>query len=385
MIAVEYEILGLALTFENLELIFIALSIPFLLVGTFLKMKYRHIFMAIADALFAASWLFLIPHYYEMPDWINVLLVIGAALLFGYLAFHEVLNFLFDEDLAAMDWLAHVGVSTTGVYFIVSKVEILSSGLIWFVVSLSVGILQIFGYDVDVGASAATTCPGGVCYPVEAGFSHPNTPISIVLACTGIQASLLLLTSIAFTKPNRGLWEKWADRMRGEYSTKHQSAGPFMSYFWRWRYRQVRRLQERAGWMRKIISILLVVPAVFIANLFRNSAVIYVVYEGIMSFELSHNIIAKFYAGAVLVVLVLIVFDHMPEVQENVMTLKDMLFRIKPGMVENGYIKIEDKTKDEEDKEEEPEEEAEPVEKPKKASRKKSSSKKKGKKKPSSK
>ncbi len=163
------------------------------------------------------------------------------------------------------------------IYFGVQRIPLLTGFLIRIVTEHTVFFTDLLGYDFTVGAIDYGGNPifyrannHSIRIPVQ------GSNIAIILACTGLQVMAAATGLIASTKA---------------------------------------RLKP------KIISLLIVLPSVYIANVARNVMIIYLTVEGIVSFDTAHNEIAKTGSVIVLIVLLLIVFEIMPEFYDNIISI----------------------------------------------------------------
>lgn len=231
----------------------------------------------IGFALLGVFWLTESPYFISISDYVNAALCIITLPLFLYFAYNEYLSKKWDEDPEVMRFLAG-GISIGMlIYFSVQRMPLVSGYLIRIVADHTNVLLDLMGYEFIVGP---------VMYGETSLFyktSYENirvaivgSNINIILACTGLQAIAAGGALIFSTSSNN---------------------------------------------KRKIKSLLVVVPTLYIANVLRNVMIIYLTYENITSFHMAHNQIAKTGSVILLVVLMLIVFEIMPEFYENIMSV----------------------------------------------------------------
>ncbi len=87
----------------------------------------------------------------------------------------------------------------------------------------------------------------------------------------------------------------------------------------------------RADLSRKIKAFLLSVPVVYVLNLFRNVFVLASYgysWFGDYSFYIAHNVISKFLALISLIIITLLVFRELPELENLIIKLKDEMVRV---------------------------------------------------------
>ncbi len=249
----------------------------FTLLFGYLSYYKKHNFRILGFVLLGIFWASEAPYFISIYDYVNAGLCLVTMPLFIYFAYNEHLSKRWNEDPEVMRFLAG-GISIGMlIYFGIQRIPIVSGHLIWIVAEHTNVILDLMGYDFTVG-------------PIIYGETHllyrtsyeniivsiQGSNINIILACTGLQA----------LAAGGGLI----------YSTNAES-------------------------MKKIKSLLVVVPAIYVANIFRNVMIIYLTYEGITSFHVAHNQIAKIGSVILLVSLMLIVFEIMPGFYENIMNV----------------------------------------------------------------
>ncbi len=262
---------------------FLWLGIIFVLLG-YLWERNKHIHRAAGYVFFGLFWIGEVPAYLAINDYFNAFFTFIGLPAFGYLAYQEYLSKKWDQDPEVLRFLAG-GVSIASlVYFGVDRVPILSGYLIQMITDQTVWLTNLLGYEFSAAAIDYAgnpwfykTNPGGsINVPID------GVNITIVMACTGLQA---MAVGGSFV-----------------YSTASDTD-------------------------KKIKSLLILIPTIYIANLFRNLMVIYFTVEGIFSFEVAHNQIAKTFSVVVLIALLLIVFEIMPKFHENIMKTARLIKR----------------------------------------------------------
>ncbi|MEF8874332.1 MAG: archaeosortase A [Candidatus Thermoplasmatota archaeon] len=251
-------------------------GVLFLLIG-YLREYKKHSFRMLGFALLGIFWLTLAPYYIGIRDYFNLLLVVGGLPVFLYFAYHEYISKKWNEDPEEMRFLAGAASIGTLIYFGIQRIPILSGMLIKAVAEQTAWLANLLGYDFYAGAINFGGNP--IWYRTSAEFVHvpiEGTGISIILACTGLQAIAAAGALIWCTK---------------------------------------------ADIDRKVKSLLVTIPVVYVVNLIRNVLVIYLTVEGITSFKMAHNQIAKTLSVIVLIILMITVFEIMPELFENIMDL----------------------------------------------------------------
>jgi len=238
--------------------------------------EYRkHLFRSLGFVILGVFWITLAPNYIGSRDYFNLVLVSGALPVFLYFAYHEYLSLRWDEDPAEMKFLAGTTSIAMISYFGIQRIPVIAGTLIKVVTEQTTWITSLLGYDFYAGSINYGGNP--LWYRTSAEFIYvpvEGTNINIILACTGLQA---LAAAVALV---------WC---------------------------------TRAEMKRKLKSLLVLAPVIYVANLVRNVLVIYLTVEDITSFDVAHNQIAKTFSVVVLIILMLAVFEMMPELFDNIM------------------------------------------------------------------
>ena len=192
-------------------------------------------------------------------------------------------------------------------------------------------ILGGFGYEAALGVWTYDAYGGHAL--VLVGDSPMDNWINIVMACTGMQAIALFLGGIAALRPNRGVWDKWA---RDVVSGKEPVRGPMAGY----RRGRLARLLKMSDRQRLLRAVMYTAPVIFVSNLARNVAIVFLVYEGHIDFYTAHHIYAKSLAFLLLIVLTLACFSVLPELQENILGIMDLKHRRKKGDIGDGFVRM---------------------------------------------
>jgi exosortase/archaeosortase family protein len=158
------------------------------------------------------------------------------------------------------------------------------------------------------------------------------------MACTGFQSIALVRGIIIATRPERSLWEGWAKANRRHVERLIERSGGI----YRLRLRMIRTtldtLLNRSSKMRILLAVLVTAPVIYFLNLIRNAAVVYVTQEGFLPFDIFHDWIMRVWSFMVLVILILVVFDLLPELQENLFGLLDILTKRGKLVARDGFL-----------------------------------------------
>lgn len=251
-------------------------GVSLLLIGYLGEYK-KHTFRIGGFVLLGMFWITMAPSYLSMGDYFNLMVVTGGLPVFIFFAYHEYLSKKWNEDLEEMKFLSGSVSIATLIYFGTQRIPILGGYLIKAVAEKTTWITSVLGYEfyagtIDFGGNPLwyRTSAEVIRVPIE------GTNINIILACTGLQAIAVAGAVIWCTKADTD---------------------------------------------RKVKSFLTLAPVIYLVNLIRNVLVIYLTVEGITSFKVAHNQIAKTLSVLVLIVLMITVFEIMPELFDNLMNL----------------------------------------------------------------
>ncbi|MFW6083153.1 MAG: archaeosortase A [Thermoplasmatota archaeon] len=256
--------------------VFLWIGIVTLLIGYIFKFHF-HKFRMIGFSLIGIFWVGEVPYYIYINDYVNASLSFLALPLFVYFAYHEYLSKKWNEDPEVMKFLAGSISIASLIYFGVQRIPAISGFLIRLAAEQTTWMTDLMGYSLNAGAVEYAGNP--LFYRVNHEIIYvpiEGSGINIILACTALQTLAAAGALLYVTKAER---------------------------------------------IVKIKSMLLVLPTIYLANIFRNAMVIYLTNEGIVSFDLAHNEIAKTGSVILLIVLLLLVFEMMPQFHENIMSV----------------------------------------------------------------
>ncbi len=286
----------------------------------------------VGSALFGIYWALMVPYFMGLqdPDIVNAAMSGMGAALFWFIAYQLYLDFKWKEDTRSIEWLLRMS-ALTGTFYLVSEhVPVVQGALIYMVAHLTGAVLDISGFTYTVQSG----------FPSEIGegleirsFDPDSETIRIVFACTAALALFLFTAAIISTRTDRNEWVPWARkelaRLKGSPSILAKSK--------RWGLLNILRMSDNR---RKLMAFLAVVPLIFVVNIFRNVGVILAVNGGLMDFYTAHNVIAKALSLGMMIFLTWILFEYLPELQENMVGLFDLRHRFKKGMIKNGRVDL---------------------------------------------
>lgn len=314
-------------------------------VGYVYRKRISHLILIGGWIILGIYWLTQIPHFTEIEDTVNAALAALGMPLFLYFAYHEYLSYKWDENLIPLRFIAGAVFVAGMFYYIIEKVEVLSKGLIYIVSVKSVWILNLFGYPGSVGQFDHIP-PFN-----EIGLDITHSDVYIILACTGIQAIALFVGAIIVTKTDRTLWQDWAKDVINDKDLKNPDKSKLSGLgltLRTWKKNRLKKLLKMSDSERKWRAFLYTGPVIYFINLFRNAGIIYATNEQLLgpdTFNIAHHYIGKFLSLFVLIILVFVVFEVLPEFLENILGIIDLTRRNKKGMVVDGFVELEDKSK----------------------------------------
>ncbi len=315
------------------DLSFFIPSLILMAIGYTNRCKWSNLIRAGGMALFGLFWFSQVSFFLDPAhtDIINGLMSLMGGFFFLFIAFHFYLDHKWNESTKSINWLLRTSVLTGGSYFIFEHIPITQGALIYIVAWPTYWILKLFGHDYPIQDHFPTIYGDGIyIYPGDPGFDFS---IRIVFACTAALALFLFVSAVIATRTDRSEWKGWAHKeLRITKGSKN--------LFDIGKRNGIKNILRMSNARRKIYAILIVVPLIFITNLFRNVAVIAATYTGTLEFDDAHNIYAKILSLVMMVYLTWVLFELLPELQEDVMGLFDLLKRVKKGMIKNGRLDL---------------------------------------------
>ncbi len=267
-------------------LVYIPLFLGLILLGTGFLLKEKNlagILKIIGWGSFSFFWAMMpsFLYYSEGGDVFNsVVSIIGVYVLF-YIAYHEWLSIKRNEYISCLDWIAGGSFIAGMIYFIIDSniFPELKRALIDMVAAHSTALLNILGISA---------------YKEGYTILYNGTPITIIFACTAIQASVLFI---------------------GMIGALHKS-----------------------NIKRRVIAIIITVIPIYFLNLVRNASVIFLVGGKITSFNMAHNVLSKIGALITLIALLFLVFRILPELYDEISCIFNLVKR--KGPIENFFSNL---------------------------------------------
>ncbi len=242
--------------------------------GFLWKARKGHLLIMSGWFLQGFYWVVKAEEYLAHDDQFNAFGAAMALPVFSFLAFHEYLSHKWDDDYPPLRFVAGAMFIAGLGYSLFQYIPELGGIMIELVAHQSVWLANLGGYDFAVGEMDAD------------GARIVGVPIMIVLECTAIQAYFI--------------------------------AGSFL-------------FGCRGDIRKRLSAISILVPVVWIVNLFRNAIVIILVYNnGVEIFDFAHNVLGKGLSLVALVMLIIVAFIQVPELYEDINGLFELPWRKGP-------------------------------------------------------
>jgi len=94
---------------------------------------------------------------------------------------------------------------------------------------------------------------------------------------------------------------------------------------------------------RFIRVFLYTIPIIYVLNIFRNALIMYGHVNSVLgpnTFDIAHNYLSKILSLGVLVIMVFIVFELLPECREGIIGLVDLQYRKQKGLVKDEFVDL---------------------------------------------
>jgi len=278
------------------------LSIALMLVSLIIRKKNKiaEIMCGAAWILFGFYWITLIPHYYEIGDYVNIVLItllVLFCLLLVIFASRSYRNSIRNpskhHDFKKVEKKMNIFFDLTKLIVIVcliylpfKVVEPLNHFLIETVAVQTTFLLNMLGY--------------AAFHQAYDEIIYKNAHVTIILACTAIESITLFIGLVLAAR---------SDKIN-----------------------------------RKVLALVFTVPAIYILNLLRNVFVVVAygdMWFGANSFEIAHHYIAKIGSGVALVVLSYITLKLLPELADMILQLYDLVVEEIQSFLKMGKSKKE--------------------------------------------
>ena len=273
-------------------LIYIPLFLGLILLGSGVLLKDKNSGSKLKISgwvLFSFFWASLPCFLYtsEGGDVFNAAVCIIGVYILIYMVYHEWYSIKTDKYPSCLNWIAGGTFLAGIIYFTIDSgiFPELKNVLIEVVAAHSNWLLNRFGIETILKEGSV--------------IEYNGIPITIIFACTAIQAMVLFVGMIgALSKVN---------------------------------------------FKRKVFAIAITVIPMYFLNLVRNASVVFLVGGNITSFNIAHNVLSKAGALITLIALLFLTFKIVPELYDEILCIFDLPKR--KGPVENFFAKFLGKTK----------------------------------------
>ena len=263
---------------------------------------------------FGIFWIFQIPLPFSTNDTVNLMFLGGALPFFMVLGYHETLNIKWKEQNKGLKFMAGATFITGTIYFTMARIHVVGTWFIWLVALQSSQLANLmFGYNTSLG-NETFSVQDGVAIPIL------GSEISLILACTAIEAIAMFIGALLVLKTEKDPWKKFK-RLTG---------------YMKW-------LRTKTPSYRLWLSFMITVPMIYVLNLLRNALIIHFLNQntflgaanslGVSEFELVHGMLAKLSSFVILIVLALVIFEVLPELHGVIMSLFKLARRDAPEKV----------------------------------------------------
>jgi len=263
--------------------------------------KEGHLLAIVGWQALGVYWMMEVGNYlYLHPeDPTNVILYAPALALFSVFSIYEWKAYNGGEPRRSLKFIAGLTFVASGTYFLFAKVPPFATGLIWITAAQTSALVNLLGMSTSLGSPAYDPASAEILIPVL------GSGISIILACTAIEAIVIFLGAFVTVEPRSDPWKAY------------KKLSPRM-----------KRYQKMSGRERKARALLYTIVPIWVLNLVRNVAIIWIVNNTEISFEVAHGYIGKGFSFLVLLGLAMVVFDLVPEIYDDLLDL----YRLgKPG------------------------------------------------------
>lgn len=296
-------------TFEDILNIGLTAGLILMFAGYYYRTRIRHAVVMSGHVIYAIYWGFWTALYIWVEDNpSNAIFTIMGICVFGYLAYHEYENYRKNEYIEAMEWAARGTAITAFTYMIIERFHQVGGAIVYATAWQTAKIMNLIrfepaGFPVRLG-SLMEGIEGPEVQLIGSGTPALTPDISIILACTGVQAMILFL---------------------------------------------IFNLLLRAEPKRKLYGFLMTVPVIYVANQFRNLAIVYLSSKEITlgldrtplfedAFDVAHNGLGKFFSFLVLIGIVIYTFRVLPEALDHLFTLMDLRKRDEGKIVDGKLV-----------------------------------------------
>jgi len=273
----------------------LALGIALLGAGWLLyDRKEGHLLTIFGWQAFGIYWILEVPNYINLHpgDPTNVILYAPALALFTVFSVYEYRAFKGGPSRRSLKFIAGLTFIGAGVYFLFAKVSWFGTGLIWATAAQTSWVYNLFGGQTSLGLPSYDAINNEILVPIL------GTGISIILACTAIEAIVIFLGAFIAVEPRPEPWKGY------------KKVSP-----------TIKRYMRMSGRERRARALVYTIVPIWVLNIVRNVAIIWLVQDNIVSFDVAHGYAGKGFSFLVLLALAIIVFDLVPEIYDDLLDI----------------------------------------------------------------
>lgn len=252
---------------DQVTTVVMASSLAFLAAGYILKSRWAYAFQSVGWIVMSGFWA-IQTVIYEAGNMSNGIFTALGASFSLYLSYYAFEAFTRRVESEPLRFISGMSVIAGGIYYPFEWVPALAGRIIYMTATQTAWVLNLIGYDVYAGD--IITVQGNTYVPIV------NTNVSIILACTAIQAFALFIGAIIAT------------------------SAPFRT---------------------KVKALVFSLSVIHILNIVRNVSIIVLVNDHGYDFDFAHNGLGKGFSLLVLIVILYYLFEMIPSLYDNIMGL----------------------------------------------------------------
>lgn len=232
----------------------------------------------------------------------NVTFTAFTPPIFAFVAWQEWLSYSWDEDNRSLRWLAGTACMAGVIYYAFDRIPVLTAGIVYVVAGQTIWLGQAFGFGKDFAIDQINWGREQLSVSIE------NSPVSIILGCTGIEAIVIFVGAILATRLEADPWTAYRDA----------DSPKFLRY------------RAMSGRERVARALLYTTSIIWVGNLIRNIGIIYLVDVQGWDFDVAHGDLGKGSSFVILLVLAFVTFNLLPEMLDNISGIYDLRNRVPP-------------------------------------------------------
>ncbi len=268
----------------TIGIVLLLISIILLAVGFFWKDNKCHLFRLAGFIVFGVYWVLQVPHFMVQLDYANAIIAELGLVFYIYLAYQEFISHAWEEDNASLKFMTGTSLFAVLPFMVFSHIPIVSGSLIYVVAANTVGLLNLFGHSYSTGSLLYIGSKWFSLYPDTVTVQIRPSVIYIIFSCTAFQSIMIFVGAILASA--------------SELASKKK-------------------------------ALLVIVPVIYVLNIVRTAGIVYLVDVKGYATEYAHNVIGKTGSLLALIVLAFVLFKLLPDLEDEVLGLIDLLKRKK--------------------------------------------------------